>query len=117
MAEPAKFRPITVSSVMVRAYTRILAWRAADLCPLRPVQRAFISADGTAENTALLEVLLTAVSERQPLAIAWLDVAKAFDSVVHPTILRCAERAGLPPPPAVAIIADLYHGATTELRR
>ena len=116
-AEPAKFRPITVSSVVVRAYTKLLARRAAHLCPLSPVQRAFVVADGTAENTTLLETIIqTAVLQRQPLSIAWLDVAKAFDSVSHHSIVRCAARAGLPPP-AVAIVADLYMDATTELRR
>ncbi|KAF0304402.1 Retrovirus-related Pol polyprotein from type-1 retrotransposable element R2 [Amphibalanus amphitrite] len=98
-AEPAKFRPITVSSVVVRAYTKLLARRAAHLCPLSPVQRAFVVADGTAENTTLLETIIqTAVLQRQPLSIAWLDVAKAAA-------------------PAVAIVADLYRDVTTELRR
>ncbi|KAF0294995.1 Retrovirus-related Pol polyprotein from type-2 retrotransposable element R2DM [Amphibalanus amphitrite] len=74
-AEPAKFRPITVSSVVVRAYTKLLARRAAHMCPLSPVQRAFVVADGTAENTTLLETIIqTAVLQRQPLSIAWLDV-------------------------------------------
>ena len=50
------------------------------------------------------------------MSIAWLDVAKAFDSVSHLTIVRCAERAGLPPP-AVVLVRNLYQGATTELRR
>ena len=53
-AEPAKFRPITVGSTMVRAFTKIMAHRTSEACPLRPEQRAFIRADGTAENTTLL---------------------------------------------------------------
>ena len=102
---------------MVRAFTKIMARRSSDACPLRPEQHAFIKADGTAENTTLLEAIIkTAVLQRQPLAIAWLDVAKAFDSVSHQTIGRCAERAGLPPP-AVDLVRNLYRDATTELRR
>ena len=52
----------------------------------------------------------------QPLAIAWLDVAKAFDSVSHSTITRAAERIGMPPP-AVHLLGDMYDGATTEVRK
>lgn len=116
-AEPAKFRPITVASTMVRAFTKIMASRAAEACPLGPEQRAFIRADGAAENTTLLEtVIRSSEHQRQPLSIAWLDVAKAFDSVSHATIVRCAKRAGLPPP-ALELIRSLYQGATTELRR
>ena len=115
--DPAKFRPITVASTMVRAFTKIMARRATESCPLRPEQRAFIRADGTAENTTLLEaVIRTSALQRQPLAVAWLDVAKAFDSVSHHTITRCAERAGLPPP-ALVVVRNLYQDATTELRR
>ena len=56
------------------------------------------------------------MQQRQPLSIAWLDVAKAFDSVSHQSIARCAERAGVPPP-AVDLVANMNKGATTELRR
>ncbi|KAF0304404.1 Retrovirus-related Pol polyprotein from type-1 retrotransposable element R2 [Amphibalanus amphitrite] len=85
--------------------------------PLGQQHLAFITADGTAENVTLLEATIKAsIQQRQPLAIAWLDIAKAFDSVSHDSILRGAERAGLPPP-AVAIIKDLYQDASTEIRR
>ena len=112
-----KFRPITVSSTVVRAFTKTMARRAARLCPLHPAQRAFIAADGAAENVTLLQCLIRdAHMALKPLAIAWLDMAKAFDSVSHQTITRAAERAGLPPP-AVDLVADLYRDATTEVRR
>ena len=88
-----------------------------EACPLSPEQRAFIRADGTAENTTMLETIIRAsVQQRQPLSIVWLDVAKAFDSVSHQSITRCTQRAGVPPP-AVDLVANMYQGATTELRR
>ncbi|KAF0294997.1 Retrovirus-related Pol polyprotein from type-1 retrotransposable element R2 [Amphibalanus amphitrite] len=53
---------------------------------------------------------------RQPLAVAWIDVAKAFDSVSHQSISRAAERIGMPPP-IVDVIHGMYTGSTTEIRR
>ena len=114
---PDKFRPITVSSVRVRLFSKILARRASKLCPLNPVQRAFLPADGTAENAWLLDAIMReSQHERQPLAIAWIDVAKAFDSVSHESISRAAARAGMPPP-VVDVIRGMYTGSTTEIRR
>ena len=116
-ATPDKFRPITVTSVVARLFSKILARRASTSCPLDPLQRAFLPADGAAENVTLLELKIQAAKEAlQPLAIAWLDVAKAFDSVSHHTITRAAERIGMPPP-AVQIVKAMYDGATTEVRR
>ena len=114
---PDRFRPITVSSVRVRLFSKILARRASQLCPLSPEQRAFIPADGTAENAWLLDAIMReSQQQRQPLAIAWIDVAKAFDSVSHESISRAAARVGMPPP-IVDAIRGMYTGSTTEIRR
>ena len=56
-------------------------------CPLGPVQRAFIPADGTAENVRLLHAITRESShELQSLSGAWIGVAKAFDSGSHITL-------------------------------
>ena len=87
------------------------------MCPLNPVQRAFIPADGVAENAFLLDAFMRKTEhERQPLAVAWIDVAKAFDSVSHDSIGRAAARIGMPLP-IVDVIRRMYNGSTTEIRR
>ena len=71
----------------------------------------------TAENITLLAAMMRDAQQRlQPLAIAWLNMAKALDSVSHHSIKRAARRAGLPPP-AIRVVGDLYRDATTEIRR
>lgn len=75
---------------MVRLFSKILAKRTLSACPLDPVQHAFLPADGTAENIVLLDLKIQAAKEGlQPLAIAWLDVAKAFDPVSHNPRTTC----------------------------
>ena len=116
-AQPQQHRPITIAPAVVRCYTQLMAKRTASLCSLHPAQRAFTEVDGTAENITLLAALMRDAQQKlQPMAVAWLDMAKAFDSVSHHSIKRAARRAGLPPP-AVRVVEDLYQDATTKIRR
>ena len=74
----------------VRLFSKILARRASNLCPFNPVQRAFIPADGVAENAFLLDAIMRKTEhERHPMAVVWIDVAKAFDSISHDYRQRC----------------------------
>ena len=52
--EPAKFRPITVSSILVRLYNKIIARCLESACPVSPRQKAFRIGDGIAENVHIL---------------------------------------------------------------
>ena len=47
--------------------------------------------------------------EKRPLALAFLDVAKAFDSVDHESLLLEASRKGIPPH-IMAYLGQLYEG-------
>uniref|UniRef100_A0A183TRK6 Reverse transcriptase domain-containing protein n=1 Tax=Schistocephalus solidus TaxID=70667 RepID=A0A183TRK6_SCHSO len=54
--------------------------------------------DGTAEATSLLHrIFRHVVSAPRSIAVAVLDVAKAFDSINQSTLLRAAEANGAPP--------------------
>ena len=69
------------------------------------MQRAFIPADGVAENEFLLGAIMRqSEHERQPLAIASVDAAKAFYNVSHESIDRAAALAMTPP------IVDVIRG-------
>lgn len=95
--DPGDFRPITIPSVIVRQLHTILAKRLASALPLDSRQRAFIAADGCADNTTLVDLLLRDHQRRHACCyIASLDVSKAFDSVSHNAIFGSLESYGLP---------------------
>ena len=95
-----------------------MAARCSAQCSISPLQRAFQPTDGCCENILTLDnIIYRAARLREfPLAMATIDVAKAFDSVSHESILRAAERLGVPDK-LKELLASLYHGATTEIRR
>ena len=116
--KPNEFRPITVSSVLIRLYHKTLSRRLERLCPPSVRQKAFRSGDGIAENLCILQALLKKAQDpRVPrdLALAFLDVRKAFDSVAHGSLLKAAERAGVPKP-VTEYIGRFYSNSTTRLR-
>lgn len=85
--QPGDFRPITVSSVLVRTLHKILATRMAKQIHLDQRQRAFRPTDGYSDNVFLLDLMLRYHHRsHKPLFMASLDIAKAFDSVSHKTI-------------------------------
>lgn len=116
---PAKsysdFRPITVSSVLLRLYHRILAKRMLSTLSFDYRQRAFTPVDGCAENVFLLaSVLEDAKQKLRPLHMASLDLSKAFDSVTTDAIIRGARRAGLNQE-FLDYLRDLYEDSWTTL--
>lgn len=113
--DPAKFRPISISSVILRHLHRILAKKLLSLPLLDERQRGFIEADGLAENVfTLASVLREAKSKLKQVHIAMIDVKKAFDTVDHTAIQRVLRKKGLPPD-LNAYLAKLYGSAHTVL--
>ena len=53
--DPAKTRPITVSSVLVYLFNKIFAKQLEEQCPVSPRQKAFRRGDGIAENIHTLQ--------------------------------------------------------------
>nr|VZI30029.1 unnamed protein product [Spirometra erinaceieuropaei] len=95
---PSEYRPIAVSNIIPRLLNRITSDSWSRLCPTAHFQFGFQERDGTAEATASLHGMLRqAVSAPRPIAVAVLDVAKAFDSVNHDTRLRAAAVHAAPP--------------------
>ncbi|CAB0034374.1 unnamed protein product [Trichogramma brassicae] len=96
--DPSKFRPITVLSVLLRTYHKVLADRLKSL-ELDARQRAFIEADGCADNTSLLDMLLKYhQSKIKTLFLVMLDMQKAFDSVAHESITTIMRAKGISQP-------------------
>lgn len=96
---PSDFRPIAITSVLTRALHKILARRLRETLVFSPLQHAFLKRDGCLEATALLHTLLRKThDELRPLALVFLDLSKAFDTISHAAILGAAKRAGIPSP-------------------
>lgn len=113
--DPSNYRPISVASVILRHFHKILAKRlmSHDIFDVR--QRAFMNADGCAENVAVLSAVLHEArrSFRQLHVIA-LDVRKAFDTVSHLGIYTVLKKIGCPGP-FIEYINALYNSANTRL--
>lgn len=113
--DPSDFRPITVSSVLIRTLHKVLATRMGRLVQLDQRQRAFRPTDGCSDNIFLLDLILRYHHRHhKPLFMASLDIAKAFDSVAHDTIEETLKIMGIPPP-MQAYIMDVYLRGTTKL--
>ncbi|CAB0037417.1 unnamed protein product [Trichogramma brassicae] len=110
---PSEFRPISVSSVVVRHLHKVFASRIMRANLVDERQRGMY--DGCAENiTVLSTILRDAKSSLKELHVASLDVAKAFDSVSHHAITSTLKRLGLPSA-FVRYIEDAYRNSSTVL--
>lgn len=114
-SDPGQFRPITVSSIFVRTFHKILANRMSRTMKLDSRQKAFRPVDGCSENIFLMDFVLRYCRQNfKPLFMASLDVAKAFDSVTHNTILDTLRSAGVPTP-MIEYLAGTYERSVTRL--
>lgn len=78
------WRPITLSSVILKTFSGLITKRLSEACKLHPRQRGFIQTPGCAENISTLNgLILKAKKDKRSLAVVFIDFAKAFDSVSH----------------------------------
>lgn len=96
---PGDYRPLTITSVIVRHFYKLLAGRLSALCKHEPAQRGFVSGvDGVGDSMVRLNAIMRKVwQSRRALSMVSLDVAKAFDSVSHVAIVRLLGMRGAPP--------------------
>ncbi|MGL5761962.1 MAG: RNA-directed DNA polymerase, partial [Plesiomonas shigelloides] len=110
---PSDYRPISVTSVIVRCLNKILAKRWCQCFDRLGRQYAFLQRDGCFEATAVLHAILRhSHLYCQPLSMASIDLSKAFDSVSHDTILRSATTFGAPELLKTYIL-NFYRSAST----
>ena len=113
--DPSKQRPISVASILYRAYTWILAKRlldaGSDYIPY--AQRAY-RRHGSCHD--ILEILdsITYESSEQPVYLLKTDIAKAFDSVQHQGIIDQMALVGIPMKFS-ATVADLLTGLNAHI--
>ena len=113
--DPSEHRPITISSHLYRTYTKILAARLTKDTNLDRRQKGFVAEDGVRDNLELLDAIIQDRKGKcKPTHLAFLDMKKAFDSVSHDAIFAALRWFGMPEQ-VVAVIRDLYEGATTTV--
>lgn len=96
-ADPGDYRPISVSSVVIRHYHKLLAKRLTSTLSFNSAQKGFLEGDGVGENIVTLETLIWAARNGlRELHAAVLDVKKAFDSVSHHAIGPALRTKGVP---------------------
>uniref|UniRef100_A0A8B9QGS0 Reverse transcriptase domain-containing protein n=1 Tax=Apteryx owenii TaxID=8824 RepID=A0A8B9QGS0_APTOW len=105
------WRPITIGSVILRLFSRILTARLRRACLSNSCQRGFTAAPSCAENLKLLQVL---IRHHKTLAVVFVDLAKAFDSVNHHHILEVVREKSIDGH-ILDIIADTYNNCATRL--
>ncbi len=96
-------------------FSKILAKRISAGCTKKAYQKAFVPVDGCAENLVILQSVNSQAKDLQSSAhMAFLDMAKAFDSVSWDSVRRAMMRAGVPPPLVCTIMSN-YTEATSCL--
>lgn len=113
---PGNYRPITISSALMRLLHRIMARRIKDGVRLSLHQRGFTDSDGTLANTLITQNYIRARTEnRKPFNVLSLDLQKAFDSVNQGSVIRALRRLGVSDH-MVSYISETFNRATTEIK-
>lgn len=109
---PSDFRPISVSSVVVRHFHKILAARLQMAHLVDDRQRCFD--DGCAENSAILSsILYESRRNLRPLHFMSADIMKAFDSVSHEAVIYSLRLLGVPEE-FISYCENLYNNSCTQ---
>lgn len=114
---PSEYRPLSIPSVIVRHFHKVLGARLAGTEGLlSDEQRAFRrKVDGIAENLCVLNTILReARLHTKTVHLGTLDVSKAFDTVSHEGLYAACRSAGIPEP-MIEYIKSVYGGAYTTL--
>ncbi|VDP85427.1 unnamed protein product, partial [Schistosoma mattheei] len=102
------YRPISITSVVVRCLHSILAKRWITVVPRLHSQLAFLKRDGCFEGVVSVHTILReARLATHNLTMCSIDISKAFDSLSHDTIKRMAEAYGAPKA-LVSYISNCY---------
>ncbi|GBN16315.1 Retrovirus-related Pol polyprotein from type-2 retrotransposable element R2DM [Araneus ventricosus] len=111
--KPGDFRPISLTPVLGRLFSKILAKRLK-FANLANEQRVFIPDDGVAQNIFLLDFVLRHAHEKcRATYIASIDHAKAFDSVSFDSVFAAITEKGIHPE-FISLIRTIYDQSYTS---
>ncbi|NXC11752.1 PO21 protein, partial [Orthonyx spaldingii] len=85
-------------------------------CPINTRQKGFIRATSCSENLKLLQLLPKhAKKEHKDIAVVFVDIAKAFDTVSHQHILMGLRQRRVDPR-IIKLIQNMYENTTTCIK-
>lgn len=114
--DPAEFRPLTICSVVLRGFNKILAERLVSLHDFDDRQNAYLPRDGVGACVFTLSGLIANAKDKlQEMHVAGLDITKAFPSLKHADIIRTQIRAGCPRG-FVSYMRNMYEDASTLMQ-
>ena len=98
--EPGNYRPITVSSVLIKLFTKIYGARLSKVLEdnnvLEDNQIGFRPGRGTADAILIINTIINKYkNKKKPLHIAFLDLTKAYDRVNREVMFEKLTEAGL----------------------
>ncbi|GBN36543.1 Retrovirus-related Pol polyprotein from type-1 retrotransposable element R2 [Araneus ventricosus] len=112
--DPGDFRPISLTPIPARLFSKILARRLSPAVKMEPEKRGFIESDGISQNIFLFDYVLRHASERiKRTYIASIDIRKAFDSVTHQAVFA-ALRAQSIDLKFIKVIEFIYSNSSTS---
>jgi len=110
------WRPITISSAIIRLLHKVVAERFGNHLTLHANQRGFRRVDGVILNNLTLQALIKSRrANRQPYHLLALDLRKAFDTVSHHSVSRALRRFGIGNHLS-RFIMEGFNGATTTFK-
>ncbi|GBN08982.1 Retrovirus-related Pol polyprotein from type-2 retrotransposable element R2DM [Araneus ventricosus] len=111
---PGDFRPISLTPIPARLFSKILARRLSPVAQLEPERRGFVETDGISQNIFMLDYVFRHARERvKRTFIASLDIKKAFDSVSHQAVFAALQALSVDPE-FVKIIKSIYENSSTS---
>ena len=109
------WRPITIGSILLRLYAKVWDSRLRKNVYINNRQKAFRPVDGCYENVKILQNLIQdSRRKRKEVNVTILDLAKAFDTVSHESIVKALRRKEVPET-VVKVITDMYIDASTKI--
>ena len=98
--EPGNYRPITVSSVLIKLFTKIYGARLSKVLEdnnvLEDNQIGFRPGRGTADAILMINTIINKYkNKKKPLHMAFLDLTKAYDRVNREVMFEKLTEAGL----------------------
>ena len=115
LTQVTNWRPVTISSLLLRLIHKVVARRMSDGVPLHCSQRGFSPQDGIMANVHVLQAVIKERKRKaKPLFILSVDLAKAFDKVSPQVIKRGLIRKGIDSH-TIGYILSIYEDVTTTI--
>jgi len=109
------WRPITISSILLRLFNKIIGFRMSKYFEIDKRQMGFTPVNGCSMNILWLHHLLKhARLNKNEINVCLIDVAKAFDSVPHDSIYRALVRHRAPKS-FIDLVQNQYENSSTSI--